>query len=404
MRASSAPRDRTVLDSSFPASYTWPTVPSLLVVATVPVTLKAFLLPYAAHFRGKGWRVEAAACGVSSDPVCAEAFDAVHDVPWQRTLRDLRGLFMGPRIVHALVSAEAYDIVHVHTPIASALTRIAIRKVRSTGTTRVIYTAHGFHFHPHGRWASNLAYLAAEVIASRWTDYLVVINEYDETMARRYMRLPAARIVRMPGIGIDVSAYSTAALDESAIASVRGEIGLTESDVLFVAVGELSPEKRHADLIEAMKRIDDDRIHLAIVGDGPLRDSLHQSTRKLRLARRVHFLGYRRDVPVLLAAAHGFVFPSQREGLPRSVMEAMCMGLPVIGADIRGTRDLISEGGGILHPVGDTEAIAEAMRTVAADADLRSRLAEEARAQVSRYAIENLLSMHEELYEAALRR
>src|SRR5690606_22575752 len=180
LRASSAPRDRTVLDSSFPASYTWPTVPSLLVVATVPVTLKAFLLPYAAHFRGKGWRVEAAACGVSSDPVCAEAFDAVHDVPWQRTLRDLRGLFMGPRIVHALVSAEAYDIVHVHTPIASALTRIAIRKVRSTGTTRVIYTAHGFHFHPHGRWASNLAYLAAEVIASRWTDYLVVINERSE--------------------------------------------------------------------------------------------------------------------------------------------------------------------------------------------------------------------------------
>ena len=135
--------------------------PALLIVATVAGTIAGFLAPYAAHFRSLGWRVDAAANGATSDPRLLEAFDRVHELPLSRSLRDVRGLERGRRALAEILETSP-DIVHVHTPIASFLTRIAVRQLPRDRRPAVAYTAHGFHFHaarprnqqrrvPHGR-------------------------------------------------------------------------------------------------------------------------------------------------------------------------------------------------------------------------------------------------------------
>ena len=158
--------------------------PALLIVATVAGTVAGFLTPYAAHFRSLGWRVDAAANGATSDPRLLEAFDRVHELPLSRSLRDVRGLERGRRGLAEILETTP-DIVHVHTPIASFLTRLAVRQLPRDRRPAVAYTAHGFHFHAAGRAISNAVFLTAERVAGRWTDRLVVISDEDEAAARR---------------------------------------------------------------------------------------------------------------------------------------------------------------------------------------------------------------------------
>ncbi|MBR1672964.1 MAG: glycosyltransferase, partial [Fretibacterium sp.] len=122
-------------------------MPKLLIVATVAATLRAFLLPYVRHFRSRGWRVDALARDATLDPECRGAFDACHDAAFSRkpwALRDIRGL---NNSIRALVTREGYDIVHTHTPVASFVTRLALRTLPQETRPKVVYTAHGFHFY-----------------------------------------------------------------------------------------------------------------------------------------------------------------------------------------------------------------------------------------------------------------
>src|SRR4051794_29163723 len=117
------------------------------MVATVPMTLRGFLLPFAEHFRARGCRVDGLARGITGDADCVRGFDRVWDVDWSRNPLRLGQLFRTPAAIRELVVREGYDLVHVHTPIAAFLTRFALRGLRRQGRPRVIYTAHGFHFH-----------------------------------------------------------------------------------------------------------------------------------------------------------------------------------------------------------------------------------------------------------------
>src|SRR4051812_2626543 len=121
-----------------------PSVLSLLMVATVASTIAAFLTPYARHFRSLGWRVEAAANAAPGDLRLQDAFDQLHDVPVSRSLRDLTGLEQGRRALELILAGTRPDIVHVHTPIASMLARLAVARMPADQRPLVAYTAHGF--------------------------------------------------------------------------------------------------------------------------------------------------------------------------------------------------------------------------------------------------------------------
>jgi glycosyltransferase involved in cell wall biosynthesis len=374
----------------------------LLLVATIPASVTAFLLPLARHFRSIGWTVDVLAEGASQSPACVESFERCWDATWSRNPWDPKAIVKSLQGVRRLVEREAYDLVHVHTPVAGFLTRAALRGRNTRGRPRVIYTAHGFHFFQGGPVLRNAVFLTLERLAGRWTDYLVVMNQEDAAAARDYGILPHDRVRCMPGIGVDLAAYSRAAVQPGEVSLLRQSLGLSPDASVILVVAELIPRKRHRDVLAAMSRMTCRDAHLVIAGPGPLTESLQQEARRLSLDARVHFLGLRSDIPTLLGAADVLVLVSEHEGLPRSIMEAMCMGVPVIGSRSRGITDLLDGEGGVLVEKGDVHALARAMDRLLTDRHAAQRLARNAQERVVRYDVEGILRRHEQLYADAL--
>jgi glycosyltransferase involved in cell wall biosynthesis len=372
------------------------------MVTTVPSTLRGFLLPFAEAFAARGWRVDAAADGVSSCAECVGAFDRVWDVRWSRNPLAPGNLLRAPRTLRDLVAREGYDLVHVHTPVAGFVARFALRELRRR-QVRVIYTAHGFHFYRGGRRLRNAAFLALERLAGRWTDHLVVINREDEEAARRHRIVPPDRVCYMPGIGVDPGRYDPARVDAGEVARVRAELRVPPGGPLFTLVGEFIPRKRHRDALRAFARLAHPEARLALAGDGPLLGPMKELAARLGLGERVHFLAFRRDVPALVRSSSAVLLVSEQEGLPRSVLEALSLEVPVIGTDIRGTRELLAGGAGLRVPVGDVAGLAAALDWVARHPDEARQMGRAGRLLVQReFSHEVVLRLHEDLYARAL--
>lgn len=379
--------------------------PRLLVVTTVYNMIRDFLLPFAMHYRGRGWRVDALAQPDETFVECIPVFDRAWKIGWSRHPADLRDLSGQLRELRTIVEREGYDLVHVHTPIAGLVTRFALRRLRARGAPRVIYTAHGFHFHPSGSRAFNTAYVAAEKAAGRWTDALVVINAADEAAARRHRLVPADRLVRMPGIGIDTERFDPGRVPAQDIARVRDELGLDNADHLVLMIAEFTANKRHADAVLALARLNLPEVHLAIAGrNGPALTPIRKLIASLGLEDRVHILGFRPDLPALVRASTTTLLLSAREGLPRSVLESLCLGTPVIGTRIRGVTDLLGDDCGQLIAVGDVDSAAAAIRRYVEHPDEARAAGERGRRAVGAYDLRRVLAMHDDLYARMLPR
>lgn len=377
--------------------------PRLLFVATVSVTLRSFLLPYARYFRSLGWRVDGAADGVSGCPSCTAAFDAVHEVPFSRNPLAVPSLATAATRLRFLAEAGRYDLVHVHTPVAAFVTRLALRHLRSRGL-RMVYTAHGFHFFKGGPPLRNALFLALEKLAGNWTDRLVVINGEDEAAARRYRLVPPERLRLFPGVGVDTAAFARESVDPGSVTALRRELGLPEESPFFLMVAEFNPGKRHRDLLRAFAALPPlaPAPYLVCAGEGPLLEETKRLAAALGVAERVCFPGYRRDVKVLLKGATALVLPSEREGLPVSVLEALAMETPVIGADARGIRDLLRDDCGLLVPVGDTDALCTALCQILAHPQEARARAERGRRRALEMDMSRLLPLTEALYRELL--
>lgn len=375
----------------------------VLIVTTIAGTIRAFLLPFAAHFRSRGWQVDGMAAGIANCQTCTGSFDAVREIDWSRSPLAPRNLLSAPWQVRSVIAAGGYDLVHVHTPVAAFVTRLVLRTIPPARRPRLVYTAHGFHFHSGGHPAVNRLYLALEKLAGRWTDYLVVMNQEDYRAAHHYAIVPPARIRFMPGIGVDVHGLAEATdAVPAAATSIRRELGLAEHERIFLLVAEFIPRKRHADAVQALAALHRPEVHLLCAGQGPTQAEIAALGLKLGVQDQLHLLGFRKDIPALMRAADAVLLPSRHEGLPRSLMEAMCLGVPCIGSDIRGTRDLLSDGCGLLCPPGDSAALAEAMRCVLDDPAAAAGMALRAREKIRDYDVTGIIARHEELYEQAL--
>lgn len=371
----------------------------LLIATTISSTMNAFLLPYVEHFRSLGWKVDGMARGISRNESCQRAFHNTFEVEWRRNPLDPRNFLGIPRQIRDIVKREKYDLVHVHTPVAAFVLRLALRKLERP---KVIYTAHGFHFHQGGSFVGNTLFLALEKLAAQWTDRLIVINQEDVHAARHHKLLPEQRINYMPGIGVDICKLNSDNPDPGIIADVRKEIGLNKKDHLLLMVAEFNPGKRHRVALEAFSHLNRPDVHIAFAGTGPEEESIKTLAIKLNVAERVHFLGWRRDVAALMRASLALILPSEREGLPRSVMEAMTLGTPVIGSDIRGNRDLLSEGCGILVPLGDVEQLTAAMVQVIEEPEFSKQLTIRAHERIAEFDLRQVIEMHEKLYGETL--
>jgi glycosyltransferase involved in cell wall biosynthesis len=296
------------------------------------------------------------------------------------------------------VEQGGYDIVHVHTPVAAFVTRYALNDLRKQGKIKVIYTAHGFHFHRGGKPIKNLSFLTLEKLAGRWTDYMVVINREDEEAAKRYRIVPTERLRYIPGIGVDVEYYSPNAVSDSEVVRVRQELGLPPKTPLFLFIAEFNPGKRHRDTLRAFARLARPEVHLAFAGTGPLMEEMGRLASELGIQNQVHFLGFRQDIPGLIRASVATLLPSEREGLPRSIMESLSLEIPVIATEIRGICDLLAGGCGLLVKVGDVEGLAGAMARVLDYPEEAKAMGKRGREWMAAYELKHILKLYDSLY------
>lgn len=236
-----------------------------------------------------------------------------------------------------------YDIAHCHTPNASVITRLVCRRFRKRTGLKVFYTAHGFHFYKGAPKLNWMVYYPIEKFCSRYTDKLITINQEDYELAKS--KFKAKEICYVPGVGIDLSRFENIQVDRE---EKRREIGVPEDAFLLLSVGELNENKNHQVVIRALAQLRNPSLHYAIAGVGDKREYLLTLASELGVSEQFHLLGYRKDVVELYKAADAFCFPSFREGLSVSLMEAMACGSTVLCSMIRGNVDLVDEKSGFL--------------------------------------------------------
>ncbi len=371
-----------------------------LFVTTVASTLEAFLLPLADVLRSAGWRVDGLARGAEARTALQPRFDRLLDAPWSRRLADPGNYVGAPGRVREVVVAGGYNVVHVHTPIAGFVSRYALRRVSGPSAPRMIYTVHGFHFFEGGSSIGNAVFHRAERTAARWTDYLVAMNREDYEAARSFGTIPPDRVRHIPGMGVDPATYRPS---EHARGAVRAELGIEPGAFVITMIAEMNENKRHALVLDAFSRMRASCAWLIMVGEGPLMNSLQARAASLNVDQRVHFVGHRSDVPAILAATDVLTLASKREGMPRTVLEAMATCVPVVGTRTRGVVDAVDDAAGWLVDRPDPDTLAAAFDFVAEHRDRgRERGSAGRELVIARYSEAAIVDAYLDLYREAI--
>ena len=344
-------------------------------LCTVDFTLYHFLRPLMHALREEGHEV----VGVCADGdlvslVRDEGF-RVETVPLARTINPIRNIG-AVRTLQKLFSHEQFDLLHTHTPVGSLVGRMAAKMAQ---VPRVAYTAHGFYFHEHMAAPQRAAHISLEWLAGRATHTLFTQSTEDAETARRLGLCRTGDVLAI-GNGSDPNIFTPKDPSNSRT-RIREALGTPADRVVILMIGRLVEEKGYRELITAMREVDAElwAVGARLKSDhaSGIADVVASTESDPTLKTRVRFLGYRQDIPDLMRAADIFTLPSHREGMPRSIIEAMLTGRPVVATDIRGSREEVVNGeNGLLVPVRDANALACGLQSLINDSQLRKRMGE----------------------------
>lgn len=369
----------------------------LFTATVVKQHIMTFHTPYLRLFQEMGWETAVAAGNDYDDPreLNIPYCDTYYEIPFARAPWNPQN-FRAYRELKKIIDANHYDIIHCHTPVGAMLTRLAAMDARKRGT-KVIYTAHGFHFHKGSSAISWLAYYPVEWLLAHVTDVLLTLNREDYALAQRKMH--AKRVEYVPGVGIDTRRF---ACNRENRLEKRRELGFREGDFLILTVAEMTKNKNHATILKALALLKDtpdfSNFQYLICGMGAQEENLRRQASELGIASHVHFLGYRKDVPQICRCSDLFAFMSYREGLPVALMEAMSCGLPTVCSCARGNTDLIEDGvEGRIVPQS-AKALADAIMELYHDPALRKRFGAGAVEKVQQFDSENVQRIMKDIY------
>lgn len=369
----------------------------LFTATVVKQHIMTFHTPYLRMFQEMGWETAVAAANDYDDPADLNIpyCDTYYDIPFER-IPWKAGNIRAYRELKKVINEGNFDIIHCHTPVGGLITRLAAMDARKRGT-KVIYTAHGFHFFKGSSLVSWLAYYPVEWVLAHLTDVLLTMNREDYALAQRKMH--AKRVEYVPGVGIDTGRYSSRRDDRQ---EKRRELGFGEEDFLLLTVAEMTKNKNHSTVLKALALLKDkaefSNMNYLICGQGEQERNLRSEAKELGIEDHVHFLGYRKDVPAVCRCCDLFAFMSYREGLPVALMEAMSCGLPTVCSGARGNTDLIENDREGLIVENEPQALAEAILALCHDPQRRQRFREAAVEKVKRFDQENVHRIMKEIY------
>lgn len=269
-----------------------------------------------------------------------------YDSHTYRSILDLKNNYIAYKNTIKLIKKENIDVIHCNTPVGGIIGRICGKK---GNVNKVIYTVHGFHFYKGAPLINRTIFKMSEWIMAHWTDVIVTINQEDYEAAKKFRLKKNGKVYKINGVGIDTQEYGISSQERK---KIRNKLGFKEEDFICISVGDLVKNKNLTTLIRAISLLKGENIHYVVCGKGPEEKNLRQLAKNLGVEGKVHFMGFRKDIKNLLGISDCFLMSSKREGLPRSVMEAMATGIPCIVSDIRGNIDLIenNENGFLCEP------------------------------------------------------
>lgn len=299
------------------------------------------------------------------------------DLPIPRKLSQIMSALKSIRKLKKYLEENPCEIVHTQTPFGGVVGRIAAKKSRRDGISKVIYFVHGFHFYKGAPLKNYLIYYNIEKYLTRYTDCLITLNQEDYNTALRKFKKTNVRYV--PGVGIDTKLLSEKNID---IRKKRLQLGLPVGHTLILNVAELIPRKNIETTIRAFAKVCEEKTGLVICGKGVLEESLKELCRELGIEKKVFFLGYRTDIIEIYKSSDIFLFTSYQEGLSVALMQAMATGLPIVASDIRGNRDLLqpyegARSSSYLASPDDVELFAQKIQILIKDTEERKLLGQE---------------------------
>jgi glycosyltransferase involved in cell wall biosynthesis len=349
-----------------------------------------FLVPHIQEMQKMGFSIDCA-CSVTGnffEDLEKKYSYHMHEIAFERSPYSPKNINAYVKL-KKLVQNNGYNTIFCHEPIGGVMGRLVGHKYGC----KVIYMAHGFHFYYGAPKMNWILYYTAEKLLSHFTDVLVTINKEDYEAS---LKFKAKKSIKINGIGFNTSIFRC----DCDPAYIRKELNLANDDVILLSVGELIKRKNHMSIFEAMKVIDNSKIHYVIAGDGVLKQSLQKRINDLGLTNQIHLLGYRHDISKLCNSADLFVLPSVQEGLSVALMEAMACAKPIIASRIRGNIDLIDPGvGGFLVDTFDVPGYVSAIQQIINSHDNAQKMGAYNTKKVKEYDLEYVKEQMKEIYK-----
>lgn len=362
----------------------------VLYVSTVSSTINAFLVPHIEMLKKMGATVDVAAnINRSFNQKIIDLGCRTYELSFSRSpLRN--NYFKLIQEVKNIIIKEKYDIVHTHTPIASAVVRLACRDIKNV---KVLYTVHGFHFYNGAPAVNWIIYYPIERYLANFTETIITINEEDYRRAKKFN---AKSVEYVPGVGLDLTEVKKYYVDSN---NLRKSLGFIEDDIILMSVGELNSNKNHRIVLKSLAVLNIKKIKYIVCGEGTLLKELESYANDLGISEQVYFLGFRDDIYELLDIADIYVFPSFREGLSKSVMEAMAKGKPIIASDIRGNRDLVDNGkGGFLFNPKNAKQLNTSILRLIKNKKMMCSMGEYNMKKIKQYSLDTVLKKLKRIY------
>lgn len=358
-------------------------MPKLLRITTVPISLNILLKGQLAYMQANGYQViTASAKGPEVDEVVAREGVEHYPIQFTRTLSPFKDLYALYQLIR-LIRKEKPDIVHTHTPKAGLLGMMA---ARFCGVKVRMHTVAGMPLMEATGFLKKILSVTEEITYA--CAHKVYPNSYQlKNWMIKHLSAYQSKfgvIGKGSSNGISLQHFNSDTVQKELRASLKKELAIPSSSLIFVFIGRLVEDKGIHELIDAFESIDED-VHLLLVG--PFEDEREpiQQAYKDRIlhSKRIHHVGFQSDIRPYLAVSDIFVFPSYREGFPNVVLQAAAMGLPSIVSNINGSNEIIEDHvNGLIVPVKNTEALASGMVKLAFDQSLRKTLAENSRKSV----------------------
>ena len=316
----------------------------------------------------------------------------VHDIAIYRNVFSLMNI-KPYKEVKKLINKEKFDLIHCHSPIGSVITRLAAKKARKNGT-KVIYTAHGFHFFKGAPLKNWILFYPVECFLSRYTDVIITINREDYNRAKKSFR--AGGIEYIPSVGVDTKKFGEVVIDKSV---KRKELGINEDSFVILSVGELNKNKNHETIIKSIAKLKNSNISYIICGQGNLENKLNILINELGLQEQVKLLGYRIDIDEISKVSDLFALPSMREGIGLAALEAMAAGLPVVTSNVHGILDYSIDGKtGYACCPRDVDGFAKAINKIIGDSTLRQSMGEYNKKAVMKFDVNKVNTEMRKIY------